>query len=108
MKKSEVELVIISAIVNGECAIKMKIYKNGTTCRFGVGGLPEIGLSLMSFVNDTRYFDPLMESITQEMLNTPLDYQEPTPNGYLEFAIVFFGESRNGDTGERADWAKVT
>ena len=38
MKKEEVELIILKVTADGQDAINMKIYKNGTTCRYGVGG----------------------------------------------------------------------
>ena len=108
MKKEEIELIIIRVTADGQEAINMKIYKNGTTCRFGVGGIPQIGISGMGFVNDSCFFDPLLEKIPQNVLDQPINYQEETPNGYLEYVIAFFGESKNNDTGERADWAKST
>jgi len=109
MKKEEVELIILKVSANGQDAINMKIYKNGTTCRIGVGGLPQLGIGVMSFVDDSRFFDPLISQVPQEILDQPINKEEAnTPNGYLEYLIAFFGESKNGDTGERADWAKST
>jgi hypothetical protein len=108
MKKEEIELIIIKVTADGQEAINMKIYKNGTTCRSGVGGLPQLGISGMSFVNDSRFFDPLIEKIPQEVLDKPLNYEEETPNGYLEYVIAFYGVSKNGETGERAEWEKST
>ena len=69
MKKEEIELITIKVSVNNQDAINMKIYKNGTTCRYGVGGLPQIGIGMMSFVNDSRYFDPLINKVPKEILN---------------------------------------
>lgn len=108
MKKSEIELIILKVTADGQEAINMKIYKNGTTCRSGVGGLPQLGISGMSFVDDARYFDPLIEKVPQEVLDSPINYEEETPNGYLEYVIAFFGVSKNGENGERADWSKST
>jgi hypothetical protein len=109
MKKEEVELIIFKITADGQDAINMKIYKNGTTCRYGAGGLPQLGIGMMSFVNDSRFFDPLIEKVPQEILDQPINKEEPeTPNGYLEYVIAFYGDSKNGNTGERADWAKST
>jgi hypothetical protein len=108
MKKEEVELIIIKVSASGQDAINMKIYKNGTTCRYGVGGLPQLNISGMSFVNDSRYFDPLMARVPQDILDTPINHEEETPNGYLEYMVAFYGASKNGDNGERADWSKST
>ena len=49
MKQEEVELIILKVTANGQEAINMKIYKNGTTCRAGVGALPELGIGMMTF-----------------------------------------------------------
>jgi len=87
----------------------MKIYRNGTTCRYGVGGLPKLGIGLMTFVDDSRYFDPLIAKVPQEILDQPINKEEPqTPNGYLEYVLAFYGDSKNGDTGEGADWNQST
>lgn len=108
MKKEEVELIIFKVSASGQDAINMKIYKNGITCRYGVGGIPQLGISGMSFVNDSRYFDPLIAKVPQDILDQPINHEEETPNGDLEYVIAFYGVSKNGDTGERADWAKST
>ena len=106
MKKEEVELIIFKVTVDGKEALNMKIYKNGTTCRHGVGGLPELGISGMSFFNNSNFFDPLIAKVPDHLLEKPMNYEEQTPNGNLEYVIAFYGASKNGDTGERADWAK--
>lgn len=108
MTKQEVELILIKVSSGGQDALNMKIYKNGTTCRYGVGGLPQIRISGMSFFNDSRFFDPLLEKVPDQVLEAPVMYEEPTPNGDLEYVIAFYGVSRNGETGEGADWAKST
>jgi hypothetical protein len=109
MRKEDVELIILKVSANGQDAINMKIYKNGTTCRSGVGGLPQLSVGLMTFVNDARYFAPLIAKVPQELLDQPINKEETlTPNGYLEYIIAFYGDSKNGDTGERAQWTKST
>jgi hypothetical protein len=108
MKKEEIELIILKVTADGQEAINMKIYKNGTTCRYGVGGLPQLGVSGMGFVNDSRFFDPIIEKVPQEVLDKPINYEEETPNGYLEYVVAFYGVSKNGETGEQADWEKST
>ena len=108
MTKNEVELIIFKVTADGQEAINMKIYKNGTTCRHGVGGLPQLGISGMSFFNDSRFFDKLIDKVPEQVLEKPMNYEEETPNGYLEYVIAFYGITKNGDTGERADWSKST
>ena len=108
MTKDEVELIIFKVTADGQEAFNMKIYKNGTTCRHGVGGLPQLGISGMSFFNNSNFFDPLIAKVPDNLLERPMNYEEETPNGYLEYVVAFYGVSKNGDTGERADWAKST
>ncbi len=108
MTKEEVELIIFKVTADGQDALNMKIYKNGTTCRYGVGGLPQLGISGMSFFNNSIFFDQLITKVPENLLERPLNYEEETPNGYLEYIIAFYGVSRNGDNGERADWTKST
>lgn len=108
MTKEEVELIIIKVTADAQDAIHMKIYKNGTTCRSGVGSLPEIGISGMSFFTESPCFDSILSKVPQEVLNQPIHYEEETPNGYFEYVIAFYGVSKNGETGERADWSKST
>lgn len=108
MTKEEVELIIIKVTADGQEAFNMKIYKNGTTCRYGVGGLPQLGISGMTFFNNSKFFDPLITKVPEQLLEKPMNYEEETPNGYLEYVIAFYGVSDNGDTGERANWTKST
>jgi hypothetical protein len=108
MKKEEVELIIFKVTADGQEALNMKIYKNGTTCRHGAGGIPQLGISGMSFFNNSNYFDPLIAKVPENLLENPINYEEETPNGYLEYIIAFYGVSKNGDTGERAEWTKST
>lgn len=100
MTKEEVELIIFKISANGQDAINMKFYKNGTICRYGVGGLPQLGIAVMSFVYDTRYFLPLIEKVPDEILNQPLNYEEQTPNGYLEYVIAFTVSLKMGIMGK--------
>lgn len=108
MTKEEVELIIFKVTADGQEAFNMKIYKNGTACRHGVGGLPQLGISGMSFFNSSVFFDSLITKVPQQLLEKPMNYEEETPNGYLEYVIAFYGVSNNAETGEGANWTKST
>jgi len=108
MTKQEIELIIFKVSADGQDAISMKIYKNGTICRYGVGGLPQLGIAGMSFFNDSKFFDSLIDKVPDDILEKPMTYEEETPNGYLEYVIAFYGVSKNGEMGEHADWEKST
>jgi hypothetical protein len=108
MQKNEVELIIFKVSADGQDAIHMKIYKDGTVCRYGTGGLPQLGITGMSFMSVSPYFDSLLEHVPQEVLDNPIFYEEETPNGYIEYIMAFYGVSTNKETGEYADWSKST
>ena len=108
MKKHEIELIVFNVSSDGQEAFNMKIYKDGTTCRRGVGALPPVDINGMSFFNDSRYFDPLIEKVPQEILDNPINHEEPIKNGYIEYVMAFYGVSSNGQTGEHAKWSKST
>lgn len=108
MKKEEVELIIIKVTADDQDVVNMKIYKDGTTCRSGVGGLPELGISGMSMMPNGDFFDKVIEYIPEDMMSEPRSLERETPNGSLEYVIAFYGVSKNGETGERADWEKAT
>ncbi len=107
MKKQNVELMILNVSSNGEDAISMKIYKNGMVCRSGVGALPELGISGMSVFDNSKIFNELIEHVPDAILEKNVNHEERTPNGYLEYVLIFFGVSRNGNNGEGADWAET-
>jgi|GEM_PF-992378 len=104
----EVELIILSLTLDGEHAINMKVYKNGLVCRNGMGAFPSLKVSGMCETDDSKYFDHVIKKVPQEILDQPLQHEEPTPNGALEYVIAFYGVTTNADHGERANWSKST
>jgi hypothetical protein len=108
MKKKEVELILIIVKSAESEALNMKIYKNGIICRRGCGGLPEIGISAMSFTDSSTTFDKLIDLVPEEILEKPISYLQEQIENPLEYLIAFYGVSKNGETGERAEWTKST
>jgi len=108
MKKDQIELIIVTVSTNAGEVLNLKVYKNGVVCRAGVGGLPELGISLMTDTGVPNYFDTLINKVPNEVLEQPINYEENTPNGYIQYIVAFFGETQNGEHGERADWKKST
>lgn len=108
MTKEEVEQILIIVKSGQSEALNMKIYKNGIICRHGCGGLPQIGISGMSFTDSPETFDKLMEVVPQQILDNPINYQDEKINTPLEYIIAFYGVSSNGETGEHAEWTKST
>jgi len=108
MDKSEVEQVLITVKSGIEEALNIKIYKNGILARRGSGGLPGVTISGMSFMEDSFYFDKLMQSVSQQILDENINHEEKIITGSLEYLVAFYGVSSNGDHGERAAWTKST
>jgi hypothetical protein len=107
MKRKEVELIILSMAIDGQNILLIKIYKDGTISRSGLGSLPSLYISFTSVLDHSKYFDTLLEKIPQEMLEKPLGkIEKDTPNGFIEYRLGIFGESTNGEKGEQAQWAK--
>jgi len=108
MDKSEVEQVLITVKSGTEEALSLKIYKNGILARRGSGGLPGVTISGMSFMENSFYFDQLMQSVSQQVLDENINHEEKIITGSLEYLVAFYGVSTNGDHGERASWSKST
>jgi len=108
MDKSEVEQVLITVKSGTEEALNIKIYKNGILARRGCGGLPGVKISGMSFTGDSTYFDKVMNSVSQQVLDQNINHEEKIVTGSLEYLVAFYGVSSNGDQGERAEWTKST
>jgi len=108
MDKSEVEQVLITVKSGTEEALNIKIYKSGILARRGCGGLPGVKMSGMSFTGDSTYFDRLMGSVSQQVLDENINHEEKIVTGSLEYLVAFYGVSGNGDVGERAEWTKST
>ncbi|MBB6501531.1 hypothetical protein [Pedobacter cryoconitis] len=106
MNKSEVEQVLITVKSGTEEALNIKIYKNGILARRGCGGLPGVKISGMSFTGNSEYFDKVMQSVSQQILDQPINHEEKIITGSLEYLVAFYGASSNGDQGERAAWTK--
>jgi hypothetical protein len=106
MNKDEVEEILIKVKLGQDEALNMKIYKNGTLCRQGCGGVPKVGIGAMSFTDNSEIFDKLMEKVPQEILDNSGNHEDEKINVPLEYIICFYGVSKNGDTGERAEWTK--
>ena len=106
MNKSEVEHVLISVKSGTEEALNIKVYKNGILARRGCAGLPAVRISGMSFTSDATYFDQLMQSVSQQVLDAPVNHEEEIKTNSLEYVVAFYGASSNADNGERAEWTK--
>ena len=106
MNKSEVEHLLITVKSGAEEALSLKVYKNGIIARRGCGGLPGVRISGMSFTGNSSCFDQIMHSVSQQILDHPINHEEKIITGSLEYVAAFYGVSANGDLGERAEWTK--
>jgi hypothetical protein len=108
MKKAAVEQILIIVKSGQEEALNLKIYRDGTLCRRGCGGIPELAVSGMSLMGHSRFFDQLMATVPDSVLENPIQYQEDNITHSIEYIIGFYGVSQNGETGERAAWSQST
>jgi hypothetical protein len=108
MDKSEVEEILIKVTLGQEEAFSMKIYKNGILCRQGCGAVPKVGISAISFTESSDIFDTLIEKVPQIILDNSVIHEDSKINIPLEYILAFYGVSKNGETGERAEWTKST
>jgi hypothetical protein len=108
MKKEEVELIIIGVNLANEQALNMKIYKDGTVCRSGCGGLPSFAISGMTIQGKNDFFGQLIPLIDPQIIENPINYEEENIKTPLEYFMAFYGASSNGETGEQAEWTKTS
>lgn len=108
MDKREVEQILITVKSGIEEALNIKIYKDGTLARRGSAGLPGVQISGMSFMENSAYFDQLMKSVSQQVLDENINHEEEIKTGSLEYLVAFYGVTGNNDHGERAEWTKST
>lgn len=106
MQKSEVELIIAGVNAGKEQALNVKIYRDGTLTRSGCGGLPPIAVSGMTVEGTQEYWNELIGMIDERIIANPVNHQDEKIDTPLEYFIAFFGVSKNGETGERAEWTK--
>lgn len=108
MKKEEVELMIVGVNMGKEQILNMKIYKDGTLCRSGCGGMPTFAISGMTVEGSKEYWEKLISLVDERIIENPVNYQDEKITSPLEYFIAFFGVSENGETGERANWTKTS
>lgn len=108
MKKEEVELMIVGVNMGKEQILNMKIYKDGTLCRSGCGGMPTFAISGMTVEGNKEYWDKLIPLVDERIVENPINYQDEKITSPLEYFVAFFGVSDNGETGERANWTKTS
>jgi hypothetical protein len=108
MKKYEVELMIVGINLGKEQVLNMKIYKDGTLCRSGCGGMPTFSISGMTVEGSNKYWEKLITLVDEKIVENPINYQDEKITSPLEYFIAFFGVSSNGETGERANWTKTS
>jgi hypothetical protein len=108
MKKQEVELIIVGVNLGDEQIVNMKIYKDGTLCRSGCGGMPTFPIAGMTVEGSKDYWDKLIALVDEQIIEKPVNYEDEKIATPLEYFIAFYGESSNGETGERANWTKTS
>ena len=89
MKKEEVELIIIGMNVGEEQILNMKIYKDGTLCRRGCGGLPTFNISGMTTEGEKKYWDQLVLLLDDKIVEKPIGHQDEKITNPVDYFIAF-------------------
>lgn len=100
--------MIVGVNLGKEQILNMKIYKDGTLCRSGCGGMPTFAITGMTVEGNKEYWEKLITLVDESVVENPINYQEEKITSPLEYFIAFFGVSDNGETGERANWKKTS
>lgn len=108
MKKNEVELIIVGIKMGNEEILHMKIYKDGTLCRSGSGGMPTSSITGMTVEGSQQYWEKSISLIDERVIENPVSYKDEKITSPLEYYLAFFGASSNGETGESAKWTKTS
>jgi hypothetical protein len=108
MKKSEVEMILLSRKYAGREHFLIKIYRDGTLIRQGSAGTPPLAVGGMTVQGSQQYWDHLIARLDDRLVEEPVWYVDPRATIPVETVMAFYGASSNGDTNERAQWTKTS
>jgi hypothetical protein len=108
MNKQEIEKITMQVNAGPSEALNIKVDKQGSVYRQGCGGLPEMSTSATALLNKS-IFDTLMGDVTQEILDSPLNYEEKGIQNPLEYIIAFYGGGNtSANPNDDSAWGKTT
>jgi hypothetical protein len=108
MKKEQVGMLQFSAQIDGEDAVMIRTYRDGTLIRDGGGGLPPMFVEGKYRSSDNKLFHQLLDLIPAQLLEKPMVWQAPPPLGtVVDYKVLLYGINRNGGVGTEADWGDM-
>lgn len=106
MTRDEVGMILFRIDIRGEEAFLVKLYRDGTIIRNGAGGVPAVGVGYMMTQAGAHTWAEVMGSLPDDIFNMNMAHRAEGIRDPFSYTIVFYGQSRNGQTGEYADWAR--
>ena len=106
MTRNEVELLLLRVVIRGEEALVIKLYKDGTVVRSGAGGVPAVGVGAVGEQRDRTWWNEVLSSLPDDVFNMNMAQEAPNAKDPFSYTLAMFGESKNGQTGEHAQWAR--
>jgi hypothetical protein len=106
MNKQEIEKITMVVNAGPLEALNIKVDKTGLVYRQGCGGLPEMSTSATAQLSES-IFKTLVDGISQEILDAPVNYEESGMKTPLEYIITLYGGG-NPNPADDETWAKST
>jgi uncharacterized protein (DUF1778 family) len=107
MQKDTVGMLQFSSQVNGEDALIVKLFRDGTVMREGGGGLPPVGVMGQYRSQNIRIFEHLLGLIPQEILEKPIVWQQPDIAFPVDYKVLCYAGNKNNGIGLQADWGAI-
>ncbi len=108
MQKEAVGMLQFSSQINGEDALMVKLFRDGTVVREGGGGLPPVGVMGQYRGNNNRMFEQMLNLIPNELLEKPVVWQQPDNSLPVDYKVLCYGGNKNQGIGLQAEWAGIT
>jgi hypothetical protein len=108
MKKEAVGMIQFSSQINGEDALMVKLFRDGTVVREGGGGLPAVGIMGQYRASNNRIFEQMLNLIPTEILEKPIVWQQPDNSLPVDYKVLCYAGNKNQGIGLKAEWAGIS
>lgn len=107
MTRDEVGMLLLRVTIRGEEALLIKFYKDGTVVRSGAGGVPPVGVGCVTEQPERTWWQQVIASLPEEVFQMNTIQRNPEAKDPFSYSLAMYGESKNGLTGEHAQWARM-
>lgn len=107
MQKEAVGMLQFSSQINGEDALMVKLFRDGTVVREGGGGLPAVGIMGQYRATHNRLFEQMLNLIPTEILEKPIVWQQPDNRLPVDYKVLAYAGNKNQGIGLQAEWAGI-